>query len=72
MFDINYELKKEGVYTKVYRDDEEIDSFDVITDLQMIPKLLRALALAQGKLKITPELDAERNDILAWLMVYHK
>ena len=71
MFDIKYESDSftEGL---IIRDGTAMTGFDVMTDLQMIPKLLRSMAVLQGKLELNSELQHEREDILAWLMVHHK
>lgn len=72
MFDIKYELNYINEHqVNILRDGKVMETFDVITDLTMISKLLRQLAVLQGKLELTPELDKERHDILAWLMVHH-
>lgn len=71
MFDIKYVTDKftEGM---IVRDGKVMTLFDVMTDLQMLPKVLRQMAVLQGKLELTPELKKEREDILAWLIVYHQ
>jgi len=71
MFDIEYELDHftEGMITC---DGKFMKASEVMTDLRMIPKLLRCMAVLQGKLELTSELDKERNDILAWLIVHKK
>lgn len=51
MFDIKYKIVGKRTAEFITRDEKVMDGFDVITDLQMIPKLLRSMAVLQGKRK---------------------
>lgn len=40
---------------------------DLLEHLNMIPKVLRQMAIIKEQLELTPELQEERNEILLWL-----
>lgn len=66
MFDFNYTMDHftEGM---VACGDIALSHAELLEHLNMIPKVLRQLAIIKEQLELTPELQEERNEILLWL-----